>query len=1081
MRKLLLTIFTFFTVFLAVSQNYYPPIVNYSPQDYKVDKLNDDGTPYKMNPENYAIVQDHRGVMYFGNSNGVLEYDGETWSFIEVSLGSYVYSLAKDSTGVIYVGSYGEFGFLKANHLGELKYQSLSAKLPEDDQYFSNVMAIYANSTHVFFQTQEAVYIYNLANQSLKTILPDESFHTSFMVKGNFYVRERQKGLMKWNSKTNQLELLKGTENIFGTYGCFGMFQSNTSDSLFIVTQEKGLFKYKNDSLVPVLNPNNNHINPLTVFNSIKLSDGNYALSTYSSGVYIINEKGEILKQINKLTGLRSEDIKSMYEDNEQNLWLGLGNGIAKVNYYSPLSFFNEKSGVEGDVLAFTRYKGLLYVGTSNGLFVQDTSAKRLNEFINLPQIKNQIWDFEQYNGKLYIASTEGIWDYEPNSGHFRRLTPFNTNKIIYVPSKNIFITAGVGGIKIWSNNFQKITDFPLQLTTVLGLVQDPQNLNTFWLGTAHSGAIRLRDTSQYVIEQYDELDGLQADLLVKPIVFNHQVVFGNSLGLLYFVHEDEVVKGLDEEFKDDPDFYRGYFDFYSFYDSAFTAEILLIKEDSLKTWFTANQKLAYYDKVNKKFINRPFWGINYGRINQFFLEDNGVLWIGCADGLIRYKENKKKKYNTSFNSLIRQVIINNDSTVYYGANYQDTNRIPNISYKFNDIKFVFSAPYFEDEHHPDYSYKLEGKDKEWSKWSSNNVANYTNLHEGEYTFKVKAKNIYNQISQTASFKFTILPPWYRTIWAYLIYALLFLFLIFISIKISSKRLKAKNEQLEAIVKERTKEISEKNKDLEFKNEMISEQKREIEDSINYAKRIQDAILPLDEEMRKHLPKSFVLFKPKDIVSGDFYWFSKHNNKLIIVCADCTGHGVPGAFMSMIGSDRLNIIVNERHETSPGQILSNLNRAIKNTLKQEGDNKDSTKDGMDAAICTVDLDTNQLIYAGANRPLWIVRNGELEEIKATKVAVAGFTPDDQVYTEHIIDLKEGLKFYMSSDGYADQFGGIKGKKYKVKAMKNFILNIFQKPFKQQSDALDKEIYNWMHAGETPVEQVDDICVIGFEI
>ncbi len=1081
MLKLLLTLFTFFTILIAFGQDYYPPIINYSPQDYKVEKLNEDGTPYKMNPENYAIVQDKRGVMYFGNSNGVLEFDGEKWDFIEVALGSYVFSLARDSNDVIYAGTYNNFGFFEANSIGELKFHSLSIDLPEDDQYFSNIMAIYANKNNVYFQAQEAVYIYNIKSKSIQTVLPDASFHTSFMVNGEFYVRQREKGIMKWDEEKQSLELLKGTESIFSIYGCFGIYQSNTSDSLFIITQEKGLFKYKNDSLVPVLNPDNNPINPLKIYNSIKLSDNNYALSTFSTGVYIINEKGQILKQINKRSGLRSEDVKSMYEDFEQNLWLGLGNGIAKVNYYSPLSFFNEKSGIEGDVMAFTRYKSLLFVGTSNGLFIQDTSKNRLNEFKNIPEIKDQIWDFEQYNGKLYIASTEGVWDYDANTNNYRRLTHFNTNKILFVPSKNMFITAGTGGVKLWTNNFQKITDFPMQLTTVLGLVQDPQNLNTFWAGTAHSGAIRLRDTSKYVIDQYDELDGIDADLLIKPIVFQNQVVFGNSRGLLTFVHEDEVIKELDDEFKDDPDFYRGYFDFTPFYDSIFSAEILLIKEDSLKTWFTADQKLGYYDKINKKFINRPFWGINYGRINQFYLEDDGTLWIGCTDGLIRYKENDKKNYNTSFNSLIRQVRINNDSIIYFGANIQDTSQVPIIKYEFNDIKFSFSAPYFEDEHQPEYSYMLVGKDDKWIKWSNNNSANYTNLHEGEYTFKVKARNIYGNESNIASYKFSILPPWYRTVWAYIIYALLLLLLIFVAIKISSHRLKVKNEQLEAIVEERTKEISEKNIILENKNEMISEQKREIEDSINYAKRIQDAILPLDEEMKKHLPKSFVLFKPKDIVSGDFYWFSKHNNKLIIVCADCTGHGVPGAFMSMIGSDRLNIIVNERHETSPGQILSNLNRAIKNTLKQEGDNKDSTKDGMDAAICTVDLETNQLTYAGANRPLWIIENGELSEIKATKVAVAGFTPDDQVYVEHIIDLKEGLKFYMSSDGYADQFGGVKGKKYKVKAMKNFILNIFNHPFKKQSEELNQEIYNWMHAGETPLEQVDDICVIGFEV
>jgi serine phosphatase RsbU (regulator of sigma subunit)/ligand-binding sensor domain-containing protein len=1081
MPKHLLTILITFLTIYSWSQDYYPPIVNYAPKDYKVNKINeDDGSPYKMGPENFAIVQDQRGVMYFGNSNGVLEYDGENWDFIKVVIGSYVRALNKDEKGTIYVGTYNNFGYLKANTKGELIYESLSNLLPEEDQFFSDILAIHCNPINVFFQAQEALYIYNIKNHTLETVYPETSFHTSYMVNHKLYVREREKGLMVYEN--HQLKLLKGTQKVFGTYGCFGIYQSNYSNALFIITQEQGLFYYQNDSLIPILDPNQNHINPLSVFNSIKLSDNNYALSTFTTGVYIINEKGTILKQINKLTGLRSDDIKAMYEDKEQNLWLGLGNGIAKVNYYSPLSFFNEKSGIEGDVQAFIRYNGLLYVGTSNGLFVQDLAPNRLNEFVNISPIKNQIWDFEIYNNKLFIASTEGVFDYHSKTNQYRKLTHFNTNKILFLPSHNLFVTAGSGGVYLWSKDFHKIKTFPRNLTTILSIEQDPNHQNIVWIGTAHSGAIRLKlDNNQYVLDQYDNLDGIWDDLLIKPLQLNHQIVFGSSYGLLSFVDEEEVKKGLDEELKDDPDFYRGFFENTTFYDSAFVAEILLISEDTDRTWFTADHKIGYYDKMNNTFVNRPFWGINYGRVNQFYLEPNHVLWIGCADGVIRFKENQQKNYNASFKALIRSVTINNDSILYLGAELPDTIEPPVINYKFNDIKFRYSAPYFEDEHKPLYSYKLEGKDQNWSDWTTNNNANYTNLHEGNYVFKVKAKNIYNQESDVATYHFSILPPWYRTMWAYIIYFILFILLLVIAVKISSHRLKVKNLQLEEIVKERTKEISEKNTILEHKNEMILEQKKEIEDSINYAKRIQDAILPLKTEMKKHLPKSFVLYKPKDIVSGDFYWFSKKGNQLIVVCADCTGHGVPGAFMSMIGSDRLNIIVNERHETRPGQILSNLNKAIKNTLKQEGNKQESTKDGMDAAICTINLDTNQLVYAGANRPLWVVDHNEIEEIKATKVAVAGFTSDEQVYEEHIIEQIIGKKFYMTTDGYADQFGGPKGKKYKVKALKNYILNICNLPYNEQENLLNHEIINWMHASKEEIEQVDDICIIGFEL
>jgi serine phosphatase RsbU (regulator of sigma subunit) len=294
---------------------------------------------------------------------------------------------------------------------------------------------------------------------------------------------------------------------------------------------------------------------------------------------------------------------------------------------------------------------------------------------------------------------------------------------------------------------------------------------------------------------------------------------------------------------------------------------------------------------------------------------------------------------------------------------------------------------------------------------------------------------------------------------------------LLIGVRISSKRLKAKNAWLEGVVEERTKEIS-------HKNIVLEHQQKEIQDSINYAQRIQEAILPLEDEMKKWIPESFVLFRPKDVVSGDFYWFIERDNKLILICADCTGHGVPGAFMSIIGSDRLNNIVSENKISSPAAILSALNRAIKKSLKQDGQ-KNSTRDGMDAAVCSIDLDQNVLQFAGANRSLWIVNpdGSELEEVRATKVALAGFTPDDQVYEEHVFDLVKGMKFYMTTDGYADQFGGDKDKKYMVKNMKKFILKNSNLPFENQKVNLEEELFLWM--GER--EQVDDVCVVGFSL
>jgi serine phosphatase RsbU (regulator of sigma subunit) len=305
--------------------------------------------------------------------------------------------------------------------------------------------------------------------------------------------------------------------------------------------------------------------------------------------------------------------------------------------------------------------------------------------------------------------------------------------------------------------------------------------------------------------------------------------------------------------------------------------------------------------------------------------------------------------------------------------------------------------------------------------------------------------------------------------------------LVYIAIRISSYQLKQKNIRLEAIVQERTAEIAHKNVALEHQNIQILHQKAEIMDSITYARRIQEAILPLRSEILRAFPNSFVLFKPKDIVSGDFFWFQHYNGKSIIICADCTGHGVPGAFMSMISSDKLNFTVHEKRIFSPGAMLSEVNKGIKKSLKQESEEGEKTKDGMDAAICSFDPERSELIYAGANRPLWLVRNGEIQEYKPTKCAVGGFTPEDQIYEEVIISILPGDRVYMSTDGYADQFGGEKGKKMMVKNFKEKILAIQHLPLVEQGNALGAYFEAWKgHLDEKgeAYEQVDDVCLIG---
>ena len=263
--------------------------------------------------------------------------------------------------------------------------------------------------------------------------------------------------------------------------------------------------------------------------------------------------------------------------------------------------------------------------------------------------------------------------------------------------------------------------------------------------------------------------------------------------------------------------------------------------------------------------------------------------------------------------------------------------------------------------------------------------------------------------------------------------------------------------------------------EVEIAKLIIEEKNRAITDSITYAKRIQEAKLPKKEEIYSSFPQSFIMFKPKDIVSGDFYFFHKKNQLIFIAAADCTGHGIPGAFMSMIGSEKLEDAVLQSDDTS--EILRQLNYGIKTSLKQS-ESDESTRDGMDIAICSVDTESLIVRYAGANRPIWIIRKAqtEVEEIKATKIAIGGLTEDSQHFDSHEIKLKRGDTFYISSDGYADQFND-KNKKILTKKFKEILLDIQDKSMQEQEKYLGDFIESW----KVGTDQVDDILVIGVRL
>lgn len=278
-------------------------------------------------------------------------------------------------------------------------------------------------------------------------------------------------------------------------------------------------------------------------------------------------------------------------------------------------------------------------------------------------------------------------------------------------------------------------------------------------------------------------------------------------------------------------------------------------------------------------------------------------------------------------------------------------------------------------------------------------------------------------------------------------------------------------------VKREKKIIEDLHKELKNAHQELAEKNKSITDSINYAKHIQDAILPDNERLHKFFSEWFIHYKPKDIVSGDFYWFEERDNKLIIAVADCTGHGVPGALMSVIGVELLNKIVNEKNVTTPSEILRHLNIGITRFFKPK-ENRINANDGMDMAICSIDFSTNTLEYAGAHRPLWLIRDNNLEEIKPSKHPIGGLQPGEKrVYENHTMVYNSSDLLYFFTDGITDQFGGRFEKKLMKKKFKKLLLSMHSNSLSEQKNILDEYMTKW--TGN--LEQVDDMLVMGVRL
>jgi serine phosphatase RsbU (regulator of sigma subunit) len=364
-----------------------------------------------------------------------------------------------------------------------------------------------------------------------------------------------------------------------------------------------------------------------------------------------------------------------------------------------------------------------------------------------------------------------------------------------------------------------------------------------------------------------------------------------------------------------------------------------------------------------------------------------------------------------------------------------------------------------------EYCWKLDGLDKDWNPWTQNQNATYANLPPGDYTFMLKARDYYDNESELISYKFTIDKAFWHTTWfraAVVLFAVIILFGIY---KQRTIALKKRQRDLEETVKKRTEEIN-------HQKEEIEAQQIEILQSITYAKRIQEAILPKDEYVRALLPDAFIFYRPKDIVAGDFYWIEKIGDEIFIAAADCTGHGVPGAMTSVVCSNALNQAILQEGILDPGKILDRVTELVVARFKH---GNERVKDGMDIALCRWNKSKGELIFAGAFNPLWkySADNEKAEEFEANKRPVGKFQSSENFVSKKV-SVKKGDRFYIFSDGYSDQFGGPSGKKFKSNNLKLLLGTLKGMSPQEQHRRIETVFDNW----RGNFEQLDDICVIG---
>ncbi|MDE3184794.1 MAG: GAF domain-containing protein [Bacteroidota bacterium] len=773
----------------------------------------------------WSVIQGNDGRMYFGsstNKGNIVEYDGVNWNKIAAPYSSAVARcFAKDNNGRIYFGGSGDFGYLDKDELGETVEHSLLQFVPKDKREFFDVWSVNTAGNEVFFLSRERIFRLTKTGEGknetwkVKTWEPQTHFMYSFYGDNNLYVHEQNVGLLKMES--DSLVLIPGSEflgndrmQVMLPYD--GSENSTNNKKYLLATFTHGLYLFDGKNFTPFKTSDDKIFTGNMVYKGLFVN-GKYLFSVLGTGLVIMDHSGKVEQIINRDAGLKSNIIYAPYIDSRGQLWLGLDVGISRLDYNSPFSLYNSQNGVGASLLSMMRAPdGNLYAGTQNGLLHYNVSVNRFEQVNEIP--KNQVFAL-LVDGKNLLVGAGGLFLIK--DGKIITVQPSVTNNLnvsslaLSMKYPNLLYTGTSFGIAIFQRNpgSERGWDYLGYLTGIKGgefhnMVEDSEgNLwaisrnNILYKITPSFNAAGHPDISKFNIVDISTSTNGYDSTINSLFALNQRIYFSSDSSTYTFNSKNNrFEKTLFEGFKH-----------YVATQDTTTGKIWLreIAADSSKSIIATPKPGGGYqiDSTSLLPISSETSGAVYPDIDQ-------TAWFNSTDGIIHFDEKQKVNYDAPYKTIISKI-----SSDTFRLNPTASSATPaEIKFNRSSLRFEYASPFYEQENKTQYQTWMEGFEKTWSKWGPNTYKEYTNLPAGKYVFHVRAKNVYDKISNEATYSFTILPPWYSTWWAYLLYALVFLLVGFLILKWRTRKLEEKHRELEKTIKERTAELSNKVEEL---------------------------------------------------------------------------------------------------------------------------------------------------------------------------------------------------------------------------------------------------------------------------